>query len=150
MNCAYPSKSTNGRYFLISINGTEVDTSTSNKTVNVNTILSFKCSGGFSLVDKYDSFRTCQQNKTWSGMEHTCIVIIAIEGRGLFKEEITYLLPFAYINIFNSLDEMARTDTYRLKYTSKKIFLLLIFFSLSFLRVGCLLKLLRCTQRSVS
>ena len=73
VNCSHPNETTNGRYFLISNNGKEVDMKGDfNNTFSFNATLRFECNSGFILQDKYDTYRTCQQDETWSGIEPTC------------------------------------------------------------------------------
>ena len=37
-----------------------------------NTTLRLKCKAGFKLADMDESYRICQENQTWSGLEPTC------------------------------------------------------------------------------
>ena len=72
-HCSRPSATPNGRYFLILNNGNEEEMLvTFNKTLNYNTTLRFKCNAGFILPDMYDSYKICQENEKWSGLEPRC------------------------------------------------------------------------------
>ena len=42
------------------------------KKINFNTTLRFKCDAGFNLTDMSESYRICQENQTWSGLEPAC------------------------------------------------------------------------------
>ena len=73
INCSQPNATPNGRYYLTSNNENEMEMQVTFKTTfNFNTTLRFKCNVGFTLPDMYDSYRLCQDNETWSGLEPTC------------------------------------------------------------------------------
>ena len=96
-----------------------------------NTTLRFKCNVGFTLPDMYDSYRLCQENETWSGLEPTCsgkYIGHAMGLRGVFCQQratttcaIT-LRKHAHTNILKI--SPPKTESFQIKILMCFIFLL--------------------------